>query len=110
MSPTDMPQGAPAKQRRVAVTGIGVIPALGRDCREFWQSLRQGLSGIAPLQSVDPALLRFSQGAEVRNFAPSAYFDEKEISLLDRFAQLGVAAAREAIAQAGIAWTRPLRE
>jgi nodulation protein E len=97
-------------QRRVAVTGIGVISALGRDCREFWHSLRQGLSGIAPLQSVDPALLRFSQGAEVRDFAPSAYFDEKEISLLDRFAQLGVAAAREAIAQAGIAWTQPLRE
>ena len=97
-------------QRRVAVTGIGVISALGRDCREFWRSLRQGLSGIAPLQSVDPALLRFSQGAEVRNFAPSTYFDEKEISLLDRFAQLGVVAAREAIAQAGIAWTQPLRE
>ncbi|MGP0073942.1 MAG: beta-ketoacyl-[acyl-carrier-protein] synthase family protein [Bryobacteraceae bacterium] len=101
---------APAKQRRVAVTGLGVISALGRDCGEFWQSLRQGLSGIAPLQAVDPALLRFSNGAEVRDFKPSTYFDEKEISLLDRFAQLGVAAAREAIAQAGIAWTQPLRE
>ncbi len=92
------------------MTGLGVISALGRDCGEFWQSLRQGLSGIAPLQAVDPALLRFSNGAEVRDFKPSTYFDEKEISLLDRFAQLGVAAAREAIAQAGIAWTQPLRE
>jgi nodulation protein E len=96
--------------RRVAVTGLGVISALGRDSGEFWQSLQAGRSGIAPLQSVDPALLRFSNSAEVRNFAPSEHFDEKEISLLDRFAQLGVVAARQAIAQACIVWTQPLRE
>jgi len=95
---------------RVAVTGLGVISALGHNAGEFWQSLEQGRCGIAPLQSVDPALLRFSSGAEVRNFAPSRYFDEKEISLLDRFAQFGVVAAREAIAQAGIEWTQALRE
>jgi nodulation protein E len=97
-------------QRRVAVTGIGVISALGQNASQFWQSLVEGRSGIAPLESVDPALLRFSNGAEVRGFNPSGHFDEKEISLLDRFAQLGVVAAREAIAQAGVAWTEALRE
>jgi nodulation protein E len=95
---------------RVAVTGLGVISAIGNNSSEFWQSLQQGRSGIGPLQAVDPALLRFSNGAEVRNFAPSEHFDEKEISLLDRFAQFGVIAAREAIAAAGIQWTRELRE
>lgn len=97
-------------QRRVAVTGIGAISALGHNAREFWHSLEQGRSGIAALRAVDPALLRFSNAAEVRDFSPGDHFDEKEISLLDRFAQLGVVAAREAITQAGIEWTQPLRE
>jgi len=96
--------------RRVAVTGLGVISALGGDAGEFWQSLQAGRSGIAPLQTVDPALLRFPNSAEVRNFAPLQYFEEKEIGLLDRFAQFGVVAARQAIAQAGIRWTQSLRE
>jgi len=95
---------------RVAVTGIGVISAIGHNSAEFWQSLQSGCSGIGPLQSIDPALLRFSNGAEVRNYAPAQYFDEKELGLLDRFAQFGVIAAREAIAAAGVEWTQALRE
>ncbi len=55
-------------------------------------------------------MLRFSNGAEVRNYTPANYFDEKEIGLLDRFAQFGVIAAREAVASAGIQWTQELRE
>lgn len=95
---------------RVVVTGAGVISAIGRDSSEFWRSLAEGRSGIAPLQSVDRSLLRFPNGAEVRDWDPSRFFDEKEIGLLDRFAQFGVAAAREAIAQAGIEWGPELRE
>src|SRR5665213_118230 len=102
-SPLDMPH-------RVAVTGLGVISAIGQNSGEFWQSLERGRSGIGPLQAVDPALLRFSNGAEVRNFVPLDHFDEKEISLLDRFAQFGVIAARQAVAAAGIQWTQQLRE
>jgi nodulation protein E len=97
-------------QRRVAVTGLGVISALGRNSGEFWQALSAGCSGIAPMQAVDRTLLRFSNGAEVRDYTPGQYFDEKEIGLLDRFAQFGVIAAREAIAAAGIEWTQELRE
>jgi nodulation protein E len=96
--------------RRVAVTGIGVISALGHNAQEFWQALAAGCSGIAPLEAVDRALLRFANGAEVRNYAPGQYFDEKELGLLDRFAQFGVIAAREAIAAAGVTWTARLRE
>ncbi len=95
---------------RVAVTGIGVISAIGGNTGEFWQSLEQGRCGIAALQGIDPALLRFANAAEVRNFAPSDHFDEKEIGLLDRFAHFGVVAAREAIACAGVEWTTQLRE
>jgi nodulation protein E len=100
----------PDKQQRVAVTGAGVICALGHNCAEFWQSLAAGRPGIQPLESVDRSLLRFSNGAEVRGFDASRHFDEKEIGLLDRFAQFGVVAAREAIAQAGIEWNEKLRE
>ena len=57
-----------------------------------------------------PGLLRFANGAEVRGYDPSRYFDEKDISLLDRFAQFGVIAAREALASACVEWTPALRE
>jgi nodulation protein E len=96
--------------RRVAVTGIGVISALGHNAEQFWQALQAGRSGIAPLEAIDRNLLRFPNGAEVRNYAPAQYFDAKELGLLDRFAQFGVIAAREAIAEAGIEWTPELRE
>ena len=97
-------------QRRVVVTGLGVISALGGTSGEFWQALQAGRSGIAPIEAVDRALLRFSNGAEVRNYSPARHFDEKEIGLLDRFAQFGAIAAREAIAAAGMEWTQELRE
>jgi len=96
--------------RRVAVTGLGVISALGGNSAEFWQALQAGQPGIRPLRAVDPALLRFPNAAEVPNYAPEQYFDEKELGLVDRFAQFGVIAAREAIASAGIEWTPQLRE
>jgi nodulation protein E len=95
---------------RVAVTGLGLISAIGNNIDDFWQSLQAGRSSIGPLQAVDPSLLRFTNAAEVQNFNPSDHFDEKEISLLDRFAQFGVIAARQAVAASGIQWTQQLRE
>ena len=97
-------------RHRVVVTGAGVISALGHNCSEFWQGLAAGRSDIRPLQAVDRGLLRFANGAEVQGFDPSQHFEEKEIGLLDRFAQFGVVAAREAIAQSGIEWSEELRE
>lgn len=96
--------------RRVVISGLGVISALGPDSRAFWKALCDGRPGIGPLQSIEPKLLRFSNGAEVRAFASSDYFDEKEAALLDRFAQFGVIAAREALADAAVGWTPDLRE
>jgi nodulation protein E len=97
-------------QRRVVVTGIGVISAVGHNWCEFWRTLREGRSGIGPLEAVDRTLLRFQNAAEVRNYVPANHFDEKEIGLLDRFAQFGVVAAREAVNTAQIDWTPELRE
>ncbi len=86
---------------RVAITGMGAISALGRTREEFWDALAAGRSGIAKLEGIS-APLRFSNGAQVRGYDPAAHFDAKEADLLDRFAQFGAIAAREAIAHAGL--------
>ena len=93
--------------RRVVVTGLGVISALGDTVAEFWGALSEGRGGIAPLESVPAGTLRFSQGAEARTFSADRYFDAKDAGFLDRFAQYGVVAARQAIADAGIAVAGP---
>jgi nodulation protein E len=94
--------------RRVVITGMGAISALGRNVPELWDALAAGRSGIAPLEGI-PEPLRFANGAQVRGYDPAAYFDPKEIDLLDRFAQFGTIAAREAVANAGIGDQREWR-
>ena len=96
--------------RRVAITGIGVISGVGRTRDEFWESLKQGRSGIGPLQSTDCAQIRFKNGAEVSGYSHTGYFDDKQADFMDRFAQFAVIAAREAVADAGIEWNPQLRE
>src|ERR1700683_3650846 len=95
---------------RVAVTGIGVICALGRNVEEFGRALREGRSGIRPIQSADCTNLRFRNGAEVPAYHHGPYFDDKHADFMDRFAQFAVISAREALSDAGIQWTPPLRE
>ena len=96
--------------RRVAITGLGAICALGRTVSETAQSLRAGRSGIGPIESADVSQLRFQNGAEVRGYTHRPYFDDRRADFIDRFAQFAVIAAREAVADAGIEWTQELRE
>ncbi|MGB7758598.1 MAG: beta-ketoacyl-[acyl-carrier-protein] synthase family protein [Bryobacteraceae bacterium] len=96
--------------RRVAITGLGAICALGRTTAEVAESLRQGRSGIAPIESTDASQLRFRNGAEVRGYSHQPYFDDRRADFIDRFAQFAVIAAREAVAGAGVEWTQELRE
>jgi len=96
--------------QRVAVTGIGVICALGRTTAEFGLALREGRPGIGPIESANCSNLRFRNGAEVPQYDHRPYFDDKRADFIDRFAQFAVIAAREATQDAGIEWTPPLRE
>jgi nodulation protein E len=89
-------------QRRVVITGAGAISAIGKNVPEMAQSLREGRSGIRPISLVDRSKLRFQNGGEVPAYDPSEYFDPKESTMVDRFAQFAVIAAREAVAQAGV--------
>jgi nodulation protein E len=95
---------------RVAVTGIGVISAIGLNQLEFWRALQGGSCGIRPIESVDASQIRFKNAAEVRGYVPEAEFQAFELSHMDRFAQFAVLAAREAIAQGSVEWTAQLRE
>jgi nodulation protein E len=95
---------------RVAITGIGVISSLGRNAEEFAASLREGRSGIGPIEALPAGTFRFANGAEVRGYCHSPYFDDRRADFLDRFAQFAVIAAREAVTDAGVEWTPELRE
>jgi nodulation protein E len=96
--------------RRVAITGVGAISALGRNACEFARSLREGRCGIGAIESADMSQIRFQNGAEVRGYSHQPYFDDRRADFIDRFAQFAVIAAREAVADAGIEWTPGLRE
>ncbi|MGA2613254.1 MAG: beta-ketoacyl-[acyl-carrier-protein] synthase family protein [Spirochaetia bacterium] len=97
-------------ERRVVVTGVGVVSAVGKNAREFWETLIKGESGIGPIRQLDMSLLKFKNGGEVPNWTPEDHFEGKQVDFLDRFAQFAVVAAREAVRDAGIQWTQKLRE
>jgi nodulation protein E len=96
--------------RRVAVTGIGAISALGQTFPDLWAGLAAGRSAIRPLTLVAPGALRFPNAAEVPDYDPRQHFEEKEALLLDRFAQFAAVAAREAVRASGIEFSPELGE
>ncbi len=96
--------------RKVAITGVGIICAAGSNVAEAWGSIQQGIASIGPITAVDSSLIRFQNGAEVRHYDPFQYFEGSRADHLDRFAQFAVIAAREAVADAGIAFTPALQE
>lgn len=97
-------------EHRVVVTGIGSVTSLGHNADDFWRALCEGRSGVNLIEEVDCTQLRFQNGAQVRDFKVSDYLDDKEAGQLDRFSVLGLVAAREAIADADIAWTPEIKE
>ncbi len=103
-----------AAPHRVVVTGLGVISALGLDSDCFRQALTAGRSGIGPLKAglnrLEASPPRFANVAEVSGYNPEDFFEPKELSFMDRFAQFAVVAAREAIRHAGIAFSPEIAE
>jgi len=92
--------------RRVAVTGLGAVTPLGGNVSELWSGLLAGASGIGPITRFDPAAFKVRFGGEVRGFDPDALFGPKPARRLDRFAQFGLAAAQEAVRDAGLDFGR----
>jgi len=98
--------------RRVVITGLGVISALGLDLAANWDALCQGRAAIRPLEGVDGSRvgLKIQNAAQVRGFDPLKHFEGGKDAQLDRFAQFSVVAARQAIHDSGVELTPELRE
>ncbi|MEN9536653.1 MAG: hypothetical protein RLZZ178_650, partial [Verrucomicrobiota bacterium] len=94
------------KSRRVVVTGIGSLTALGHDNATFWDALIKGRSGISRVTRFDPTDFPSKVGAEVRDFDPAKFMDAKEAKRNDRYTQYAVAASRLAIQDAGVDVTK----
>lgn len=88
--------------KRVVITGQGTINPLGRDVTETLAAMREGASGIGPLDFRDAERLSVGIGGQVKDFAPEELFDRQELALYDRFTQFALIAAREAVAQSGL--------
>lgn len=89
-----------SNNRRVYVTGIGVISPLGLDTESTWASVSEGKSGIDLITAFDTESFDTKFAAEVKGFDPEAYLDRKGARRMDRFAQFAAAAAQEACRQA----------
>ena len=88
--------------RRVVVTGMGALSALGNDVASTWEGLLAGKSGIRTIERFDPSRVDSKIAAEVRDFDPSAVIDRKEMRRMDRYIQFGLVVARQALDQAGL--------
>ncbi len=91
--------------RRVVITGMGVIAAAGANRDDFFRHLVEGRSASRRIQNLPPAVverLNCRIAAEVPDFNPAQHFAEKELDQLDRFSQLALVAARQALADAGL--------
>ena len=88
---------AKSVERRVVITGIGIVGPLGLSAAATWEGLIAGRNGIEPLTLFDASPLETRFGGEVKNFEPTDFIGRKEVRRMDRFAQLAVAAARQAV-------------
>lgn len=83
--------------RRVVVTGIGAVTPVGNNVPEFWEAIKNGKNGIAPITRFDVSESKYKLAAEVKEFDPTKYMDKLTAKKLDRFVQFAMVAAGEAM-------------
>ena len=88
--------------KRVVVTGMGALTPIGNTLDEYWEGLKNGKSGSAPVTYYDTEKFKVKFACELKNYDPEDYFDRKEARKLDRFAQYALISSDEAIADSGI--------
>ena len=84
-------------ERRVVVTGLGAITAIGNSVEEFWKGIKEGKCGIDQITLFDPEGYKVKLAGEVKGYNPEEYFEKREAKRLDRFVQFAIVAAREAM-------------
>lgn len=90
------------KNRRVVVTGMGAITPIGNSVEEFWNGIKEGKTGFGPITYFDTADYRCKLAAEVKDFDPAQYMNKKSARRMEQFCQFAVAAAGQAITDAGL--------
>ena len=90
------------EKRRVVVTGVGLVTALGTGTEETWNGLCEGRSGVGPISRFDTSLYSTRIAAEVKDFDPLKWFDKKDVKKMDYFIHYAVAAADFAMKQSGL--------
>lgn len=88
--------------RRVVITGLGAVTPIGNDIPSFWEGLKTGKNGIAPVTRFDTAEYKAKLAAEVKDFDPLAYMEKPEVRKTDLFTQYAVAAACQAMQDSGL--------
>ena len=91
---------------RVVITGMGAVTPLALNMDDTWKGLLEGRSGINTIQKFDTSELRCKYAGEVKNFDPTNYMDRKEARRLDIHIQFAIAAAKEAVADSGIDFSK----
>ena len=100
----------PDYTRRVAVTGLGIISPIGQDIDTAWSNLVEGRSGLKRITRFDPSPYEAQAAGEVNDFDPNAWMNFKEVRRTDRNVVLGVAAAKQALADSGLEITDENRD
>ena len=90
------------KNRRVVITGMGAITPIGNSVEEFWNGIKEGKTGFGSITYFDTADYRCKLAAEVKDFDPAQYMDKKSARRMEQFCQFAVAAAGQAISDAGL--------
>ena len=88
--------------RKVVITGLGTINAVGKDRESTWSGLIEGRNGITTLENMDTEGFKVTFGGEIKDFDPTVAMDPKEARKADRYCQLAMVAAQEAMEQAGL--------
>ncbi len=89
--------------KRVVVTGLGAVTPLGLSVEETWENLKKGVSGCGPITQFDASGFKTQFACEVKNFDPAQYgIDRKEARKMDRYSMFALAAAKEAVEDAGL--------
>ena len=89
-------------KRRVAVTGMGAVTPIGLNLEEFWNSVKEQKIGFAPITHFDTSEYKCHLAAEVKGFDGKNYMDFKSAKRMELFSQYAMAAAKEAMEDAGI--------
>lgn len=90
------------EERRVVITGLGVVSSIGIGKDAFWQSLSQGKSGVSLIEAFDTTQFTTHFAGEIKGFEPASYIAHKQLKRMDRTSQLAVAAAKMAVSDAGL--------